>query len=70
MLELVEERVAKRSPLRLATIHAAARDEAEQVLKTAVARLHPVESMSTEASPVVGTHAGPGTVGIAYCAGI
>jgi DegV family protein with EDD domain len=67
MLDIVEERVKGRPNLRLATIHAAARDEAQALLDVAVARLKPVEAMVVEASPVVGTHAGPGTVGIAYC---
>lgn len=70
MLDLIEERIAKRTPVRLATVHAAAADEAKQVLETAKARFAPVESYLTEASPVVGTHAGPGTVGLAYCAGV
>jgi fatty acid kinase fatty acid binding subunit len=70
MLDLIEERIAKRTPVRLATVHAAAPEEARKVLETAKARFSPVESFLTEASPVVGTHAGPGTVGLAYCAGL
>jgi DegV family protein with EDD domain len=66
MLDIVEERVKGRPNLRLATIHAAARDEAQALLDEAVARLKPVEAFVVEASPVVGTHAGPGTVGLAY----
>ncbi len=70
MLDLIEERIGKRTPVRLATVHAAAEDEARKVLETAKGRFSPVESFLTEASPVVGTHAGPGTVGLAYCAGL
>jgi fatty acid-binding protein DegV len=70
MLDLIEERIGKRTPVRLATVHAAAPDEAAKVLETAKARFSPVEAFLTEASPVVGTHAGPGTVGLAYCAGL
>ncbi len=70
MLDLIEERIAKRTPIRLATVHAAAPDEARRLLETAKARFSPVETFLTEASPVVGTHAGPGTVGLAYCAGL
>ncbi len=29
--------------------------------------MNPVEAIIAEASPVVGNHAGPGTVGLAYC---
>jgi DegV family protein with EDD domain len=70
MLDLIEERIGKRTPVRLATVHAAAHDEAQRVLDTAKARFAPTESYLTEASPVVGTHAGPGTVGLAFCAGV
>jgi fatty acid kinase fatty acid binding subunit len=67
MLDMVEARVKGRPNLRLAAIHAAARDEAQALLDEASARLKPVEAHLVEASPVVGTHAGPGTVGLAYC---
>ncbi len=70
MLDIVEERIGNRTPVRLATVHAAVQEEAQRVLETAKARFAPVESFLTEASPVVGTHAGPGTVGLAYCAGV
>lgn len=66
MLDMVEERVKGRKNVRLAAIQAAARDEAQALLEEAIARLSPVESVIVEASPVVGTHAGPGTVGLAY----
>jgi len=67
MLDMVEERVKGKSNLRLAAIQAGARDEAKAMLDEAIARLKPVEAMVVEASPVVGTHTGPGTVGLAYC---
>jgi len=67
MLDIVEERVKGKPNLRLAAIQAGAKDEARALLDKAVARLQPIESMVVEASPVVGTHAGPGTVGLAYC---
>jgi DegV family protein with EDD domain len=70
MLDLLEERIGKRTPVRLATVHAAAHEEAQRVLEMAIARFSPVETFLTEASPVIGTHAGPGTVGLAYCAGL
>ena len=31
-----------------------------------VERFHPAETIMTEISPVIGTHTGPGTIGIAY----
>jgi len=70
VLDIVEERIAGKTPVRLSTIHALAEEEAVQILNKAVARFHPVENYMAIASPVVGTHAGPGTVGLAFCAGV
>ena len=70
VLELVTEKIAGRSPVRLATLHANAADDAKTLLKRAEQALNPVESLFTEVSPTVGTHAGPGTVGLAFMAGL
>lgn len=66
VLELVTEQVKGRSNIRLATLHADAEEEAKSVLERASAVLMPIEALLSEVSPVVGTHAGPGTVGLAY----
>lgn len=66
VLELVSEQVKGKSNIRLATIHANAAEDARNLLDRAAATLSPVETIFTEVSPVVGTHAGPGTVGLAY----
>jgi DegV family protein with EDD domain len=70
VLELVIEKVAGRTPVRLATLHANAADDARALLTRAEQALNPVESIFTEVSPTVGTHAGPGTVGLAFMAGL
>lgn len=70
VLELVVENVAGRTPVRLATLHANAGEEAKALLSRAEQVLNPVESIFTEVSPTVGTHAGPGTVGLAFMAGM
>ena len=70
LVEVVAEKVAGQSPVRLATLHANAEAEAQTVLAAAAAKMHPVESHLTSVSPVIGTHAGPGTVGLAYMAGM
>lgn len=70
VVELVVEKVAGRTPVRLATLHANAENDAKTLLESAVAQLHPVETIFAGVSPVVGTHAGPGTVGLAYMAGM
>src|SRR5215212_2817925 len=70
VLELVEEKVAGRTPVRIATLHANAADDAKVLLSRAEQALKPIESILTEVSPTVGTHAGPGTVGLAVMAGM
>jgi DegV family protein with EDD domain len=70
VLELVEEKVGGRTPVRIATLHANAADDAKVLLSRAEQALKPIESIFTEVSPTVGTHAGPGTVGLAVMAGM
>ncbi|MCL4274205.1 MAG: DegV family protein [Anaerolineales bacterium] len=66
ILELVSEQAKGKPNIRLATLHANAADDAKKLLERAAAELSPVETVFTELSPVVGTHAGPGTVGLAF----
>jgi DegV family protein with EDD domain len=70
VLELCIEKVNRRSPVRLATLHANAAEDAKALLTRAEQALNPIESIFTEVSPTVGTHAGPGTVGLAFMAGL
>jgi len=70
MIELVVQQVGGRTPVRLATLHANAEVEARVALEAASARLKPVETILASVSPVIGTHAGPGTVGLAFMAGM
>jgi DegV family protein with EDD domain len=66
VMELVLEKVKGKSNIRLATLHANAAEEARNLLDRTSAQAHPVETIFTEVSPVIGTHTGPGTVGLAY----
>jgi DegV family protein with EDD domain len=70
VVELVVEKVAGRTPVHLAALHANAEAEARTLLDAAVARVHPIEIVFAGLSPVVGTHTGPGTVGLAFMAGM
>ncbi|MCJ7661576.1 MAG: DegV family protein [Anaerolineales bacterium] len=70
LIELVEERTKGQSPIRLASLHANAPEEAKAVLEEASKRVGAVEEVFSEVSPVVGTHTGPGVVGLAYMAGL
>ena len=69
MITHVAERVAGKGPLQLATIHANAETEARELLAAATEKMKPAEALLTEVSPVVGTHTGPGTVGLAWMVG-
>lgn len=70
LLELVKEQVKGKSPVRLATLHANAPEDAKALLEMAERELRPVESILSGVSPVVANHAGPGTVGLAFMAGM
>lgn len=70
VIRLVEDQIAGRTPLHLATLHAKAEEDARWLLDVGCAHLHPDEKIYAEVSPVVGTHGGPGVVGLAYLAGM
>lgn len=70
VVDLVVEKTAGRHPIRLATLHANAETDARALLATVSARLNPIETIFSSVSPVIGAHTGPGTVGLAYMAGM
>jgi DegV family protein with EDD domain len=70
LVQIVEEQCTGKTPVRLATLHANAHEDARQVLENASKVLDVTESILTEVSPVVGAHTGPGTIGLAYMAGM
>jgi DegV family protein with EDD domain len=70
LIDLVADHVIDRSTIRLAALHANAEEQAVCLLDQACKKLDPVERFISSVSPVVGVHAGPGTVGLAYMEGI
>jgi DegV family protein with EDD domain len=70
MLEHAIERIGNRTPVRMATVHANVEEEAQSLLEAARARVKLVEALCCPLSPVVGLHAGPGTVALNYMAGV
>jgi DegV family protein with EDD domain len=66
LIELVEADVAGKKSIRLACMHANAEAEARAVLLQAETRLGAIETILGDVSPVIGVHAGPGTIGLAY----
>ncbi len=70
IFELIAEQVSGKPSVRVATLHANAAEDAKALLDRASKQLDPVESILSEVSPVVGTHTGPGTVGLAFSYGV
>ena len=70
VLELIVESTKGKAPIRLATLHANAPEDARALLAKSEKELSPAESILAELSPVVANHTGPGTVGLAYMAGM
>jgi len=68
MLEMMAERVGD-APVHAAVIHANTPDEAVRLQRQVRERFPCAELYLAELSPVIGTHAGPGTVGVAFYAG-
>ena len=65
MVDKVEETVGK-SRIKIAYVHAGARQEVEKLRKAVETRLNTVESMIAELSPALAVHTGPGTAGLCY----
>jgi DegV family protein with EDD domain len=66
ILELVVEQVKGKPNIRVATLHANAPEDAKILMAKVNEQINAIESILTEVSPVVGNHAGPGTVGLAF----
>jgi DegV family protein with EDD domain len=65
LLTLIEERVGDQA-IRGVVLHCQAPDDAQAFAERVQERFECVELMTTDAGPVIGTHAGPGTLGIAF----
>jgi DegV family protein with EDD domain len=73
MINILFEKIDHKSPVRLAIQHANARVEAENLQSKVINALGNVEIaeiMISDVSPVIGTHIGPGVVGISFLAGM
>ena len=66
LYELVAERVRPGDRLHVAVLHVAAPREGQALADEMEERFHPVEMVRSECGPVIGTHVGPGTVGVAF----
>jgi len=65
-VEIVSERIKGKTPIRVAATHANSEADALTLLEAARSELNPVETLCCPLSPVIGTHAGPGTVALNF----
>ncbi len=70
VLEIIAEEIGDRTPISIATLQANALEDANALIELAQERLDIKEVIHSQVSPVIGTHVGPGTVGLAYMAGL
>lgn len=66
MVDMVEQAVGFKGKIKIAYVHAGARQEAEKIKQLVEARLTVVESLFAELSPALAVHSGPGTAGLCY----
>ncbi len=70
VLEIIREEIGDRTPISLATLQANAKEDAQALITLAQEEMDVKEVIHSQVSPVIGTHVGPGTVGLAYMAGV
>ena len=66
LLEIVEEKTGGQSPVEVSIIQAEADSEADWLLDLVKTQLKPQYTHKVTLTPVIGTHGGPGTLGIAF----
>lgn len=66
MADRVEAAVGSMGKIKVAYVHAAAREEVAKLQELVEEKLTCVESLVAELSPALGVHTGPGTAGICY----
>ncbi len=66
VVDIAEERLAGRQPADLSIVHAEADADLPAFTEMVVERLKPKHLHTRTLSPVVGTHGGPGTMGVAF----
>jgi DegV family protein with EDD domain len=64
----VEAELPEGSRVHMAVLHIAAPEEAARLADELEQRFQPVEMIRVEAGPIVGTHAGPGALGVIFYA--
>jgi DegV family protein with EDD domain len=66
LLELLDEQVGSSGSVHAAVVHGMAPEAVQDLAGRVTARLPSVDLITAEFGPILGTHVGPGTIGIAY----
>ncbi len=66
LLDLMDERVGTSDAIHVAVLHCDALDDAQRLSERVTARFNCAELLIVDAGPTIGTHAGPGTLGLAF----
>jgi len=66
LLELMGERVTGKGDLHVAVMHGDVPGEADKLKKMVTGQFKCAELLTSEITPVIGTHTGPGTLGLAF----
>jgi DegV family protein with EDD domain len=69
LMDIVTERANGHKPIRVGVLHANAPEGIDDLVARVEERLSPAEIIVSSVSPAVGTHTGPGTLGIALVKG-
>jgi DegV family protein with EDD domain len=69
VIELAAAKIRGKAAVRIAVLHAAAPQEAEDLLQRIKGPFGAVEYILSDVSPTIAVHTGPGTVAIAFCYG-
>lgn len=70
MIDLIDEDVKGKSPIRISVFHALADEAAIKLTERTNKHFNPVENILSYVSPVIGSHVGPGTISIAFMSGM
>ncbi len=68
VLDLMGERVGSSKTVHAIVMHCNVPDEAQALVERVAARFPCQELLTMEAGPIIGTHAGPGTLGVVFYA--
>jgi DegV family protein with EDD domain len=66
MAELIQGQIGEGTRIKVAFTHVAAREQLEKLKSIVTARFECVETITTELSPALAVHSGPGTVGVSF----